>query len=506
MKKTRNFLENKKVIIMGGGTAGWTSALNFLHHSEYNNLNITVQLVASENIGTIGVGEGTTPYYNQNMERYCKISRKEFLEQTKGSLKYGIKFENWNFDEKYYYHMFSGSRCGIEEYLMSHLSIDRDLDISDQEIQRRIHGDLGFYILENGKIPFEDLETYGYSYHFSAELLIEFLKAKCLCFDNFSYQEGKIEEILYLDNGYMETLCLENDLKLHGDFFVNCLGFNSSNIIAKEYFDITFWDDYILNNSAFAIQVKNEEDEELDFYTTSSAKEYGWTWKVPQYEKTGYGYVFSDQFITDGDKLIDDIIKTYNIKPSNIIGSRLVKSKPYVNKKQIHKNCLSIGLSSGFVEPLEATSLHLTIMSLQHFYQMVHNDITSQFNFNKIMESEWNSVFEFIVYHYYTKSPINDYWKYYADIKNKNKLPFTSLLFGNEYGMFQKENYLLISLGMKHTNITHSNMFSGNELKNIKDEDIHKFISKKDNNFISQLPLQEVLTHKQLLDKIISGD
>lgn len=499
MKK--NFLRDKTVIVMGGGTSGWTTALHLLHHSVKNDFNIHVKVVASDKIGPIGVGEGTTPYYNASLEEHCNITQKEFLSETKGSLKYGIKFSNWNFDGKYYYHMFSGSRKGDEAFYCTQKAIDSDLDLSKLDLQRAIHGDLGVYIMEENKIPYEDLKTYSYSYHFSSDLLIEFLKKKCQDFSNFSYQEGRIQEILYDERGYMKTLCLENDLKLDGDFFVNCLGFKSTDLIAKEYFDIAFWDNLILNNSAFAMQVKNQEDEELNFYTTATAQEYGWCWKIPQYEKTGYGYVFSDQFMNDENKLFDDILKTYNIKESNILGSRLVKSKPYVNKKQIHKNCLSIGLSSGFVEPLEATSLHLIVMALQHFCQIGKNDLTEQFNFNTIMKEEWDNVLEFIVYHYQTKNPINEYWKCYADVLKQKKLPFSGRFCGTRYGMFQRSNYSIISVGMefKNKHIVNPNL-------NLKEEDLYNMLSNSDKNFFSSLDTKTVLTHKQILDKIIKED
>jgi len=497
----RNFLRDKTVIVMGGGTSGWTTALHLLHHSLINDFNIHVQVVASDKVGPIGVGEGTTPYYNQSLKNHCKISQKDFLKGTKGSLKYGIKFDNWNFDQKYYYHMFSGSKKIDESYYLAQFALDNNLDLSNMDLQRFLHGDLGMYIMEENKIPYEDFETYSYSHHFSSDLLIEFLKKECESFENFSYREGKIEEIVYDERGYIKTLCLGNNLRLDGDFFVNCLGFNSTNLIAKEYFDIVLWDKYILNNSAFAMQVKNEENEELNFYTSATAQEYGWCWKIPQYEKTGYGYVFSDQFITDESKLFDDILKTYNIKESNVIGTRLVKSKPYLNKKQIHKNCLSMGLSSGFVEPLEATSIHLIIMGLQHFCEIGQNDLQSQFHYNKIMEEEWNNVFEFIVYHYQTKNPINEYWQHYVDIKRNKKLPFRGLYTCSQSGMFQRSNYSLISLGMEHKNknIKNPNL-------NITEEKIYTTSLEQNKTFHSELPIKTILTHKQLLDKIINEE
>lgn len=502
----KNFLENKKVIIMGGGTSGWTTALYFLHHSLTNNLNIDVQVVSSENIGVIGVGEGTTPSYAISlMEMHCKIPTEEFLRETKGSMKYGIKFANWNFDKEYYYHMFSGSMCGNETYYLSQYAIDNGLDITQKQIQKKIHGYLGYSILETDSIPIQDIEKYQYSYHFSSDLLIKFLRRKCEEFQNFSHQEGMIRKVLYDERGYIKKLCLDDDICLDGDFFVNCLGFHSQKILSEEYFDLVLWDNYILNNSAFAIQVKNEENEPINFYTSCYAQEYGWTWKIPQYEKTGYGYVFSDHFINDESKLYEDIIKTFNIKEENIIGSRMVKSKPYFNKKQLHKNCLSIGLSSGFVEPLEATSLHLINSSLNGFSEISVNDTQSRRNFNKKMEEEWNNVFEFIIYHYLTKNPKNDYWKHYNNI-SKDKLVALKMFSSPHRGMFTKENYTIISLGMKRSNTSLRKQIKEN-LHSISEQHTYENLQSFDQekNFNDELKMKEIITHKQLLNEINMG-
>ena len=445
-------MKNKTIIIMGGGTAGWVSALYFLNKNK--DLNLKIKLISSNEIDPIGVGEGTTPIFTNFIENICEVDKKEFLKETKGSFKYGIKFDNWNFDDEYYYHLFLASishenRNQDLDYDFIQYIINEDLDISQKLLQKKILG-CSFNLIENNKISLKIND--GYAYHFSANLIIPFLKKKCLEFENFEYIEGTIENIIYDQTGFIQKVNIGNGKKISGDFFINCLGFKSNTLLNKEYFDIQNWDNYILNNSAFAIQVKNSPIKVIEPYTTATAQEYGWSWKIPQYEKTGYGYVYSDNFITDEDRLYGELLKTYNIKEKNVFKTRVVKSNPYFNKKQLHKNCLSLGLASGFVEPLEATSIHMTLVGLNNFFQLIENEI--QLNekyiniFNLRLEKKWKNVFKFIIYHYFTNNPINDYWKHYKNIQENNIFDFYEKYQENNH-CFSKFSYYSVSLGMK---------------------------------------------------------
>lgn len=452
----KNFLKNKTIIVMGGGTAGWISSLYFLNKGKELDLNIKVKLISSNEIDPIGVGEGSTPILNTFIQKICNVSKSEFLRNTKGALKYGIKFENWNFDGEYYYHLFNKNRTLIDldtnktiDNIAIQYAINEDLNISQSLLQNKFLG-LSYDLIENNKIsPNINNE---YSYHFSANLIIQFLKKKCLEFKNFNYVENTIRTILYNENGFINSLKVDNEI-INGDFFINCLGFKSTDLLSKEYFSIKSWDNYILNDSAFAIQVKNSQSEIIEPYTTSTAQEYGWTWKIPQYEKTGYGYVYCSDFINDEDKLYDDIIKTYKINESNIFKTKIIKSKPYYNLKQIHKNCLSLGLASGFVEPLEATSIHMSLASLNIFFSLIENnfDINEKYSsiFNDNLEYMWKNVFKFIIFHYFTNNPINDYWKHYKNIQENNIFEFYEKYADVERNIFSSQAYLSVSFGLK---------------------------------------------------------
>ena len=442
---------------MGGGTAGWVSALYFLNKNKHLNLNLKIKLISSKEIEPIGVGEGTLPSFPIFIENLCKIDKEEFLRETKGSFKYGVKFDNWNFDNEYCYNLIVGGTnydLNDENKKLSfdfiQYAINNDIGINQKLLLKKIIGE--FYdILENNKISLSMFS--GYAYHFSADLLIPFLRKKCIEFEEFEHIEGTIKNISYDQNVFIDNLRIDSNQKIFGDFFVNCLGFKSNNLLSEEYFDIDKnWDKYILNNSAFGIQVKNSPTEIIEPYTTATAQEYGWSWKIPQYEKTGYGYVYSSDFINDENKLYDDILKTYNIKEKNVFKTRVVKSKPYYNKKPLYKNCLSLGLASGFIEPLEATSIHMTLVGLNTFFEMIENKIELNEKyinvFNKTLEKIWNNSFKFITYLYFTNNPINDYWKHYKNIQENNIFNFYEKHTDNSVP-FNSHTYFLVSLGKR---------------------------------------------------------
>ena len=445
---------------MGGGTAGWVSALYFLNKSEDLNLNLKIKLISSKEIEPIGVGEGTLPSFPNFIENICKIDKKEFLRETKGSFKYGVKFDNWNFDNDYCYNLVVGGtnydlidRNKKLSFDFIQYAINNDINISQKLLLKTIIGE-SYDIIENNKIALDIVPRYAY--HFSASLLIPFLRKKCKEFKEFEHIEGTIETIFYNESGFINNLKINNQQEMSGDFFVNCLGFKSNTLFNEEYFNIENWDKYILNNSAFAIQVKNSPTEIIEPYTTAKAQEYGWCWKIPQYEKTGYGYVYSSDFITDEDKLYNDLLKTYNIKEKDVFKTKVVKSKPYFNKKQLHKNCLSLGLASGFVEPLEATSIHVTLLGLSTFFEMIENEIEMNEKyinvFNEKIEKVWNNIFKFIIHHYFTNNPINDYWKHYKNIQESNVFEFYEKYIDKDVSPFNSYTYFLVSLGKRMKN------------------------------------------------------
>lgn len=484
-------MKKKQIVIMGGGTAGWIAALYLLTKND----NFDVKLISSSKIGSIGVGEGSTLLFKDFIDETC--DKFDFIRKTKASLKYGIKFNNWNFNNEHHYHTFTNEtqyEKPADFDFIQHI-INEDVDISNETLQKKIHG-INYDLLESNRIL---IGGEDHSYHFSANLIISYFKEKCLSYNRFEYFDTEIKEVIYNDNEYIKKLRLDHDTYIDGDFFVNCLGFSSNKLLSEEYFDIEDWSHYILNDSAFAIQVTNSEGEIIEPYTTCTAQDYGWSWKIPQYEKTGYGYVYSSKFIDDEDKLYDGLIKTHKIEKENIFKTKTVRSKPYFNRKQIHKNCLSLGLASGFIEPLEATSIHMTLRNLGLFQSLISNinkldKLHSQI-FNKKIKEEWMNILKFVIFHYFTNNPKNDYWKHYSNIEENCVFDFYERYLDDDYtkGLFANANYCPISLGLRKKD--YSLTFEKEKFLNENCIDYLNF----DSHFSGDVP-----THNQILDQINS--
>lgn len=439
-----NFLQNKTIIVMGGGTAGWIAALKFLYESKKNNLNLKVNLIASEEIGSIGVGEGSTPLFADFISDVCHTSLEQFLYETKGAVKYGIRFNNWNFDDEYYYHLFT-SHSNYDNpdheiiYNFCQYAINNNLKISQKNLQKKIHG-ASFDLVENNLVNFNINSRLAY--HFDAKLVVEYFKKIASLYSEFTYVDDKILEIKYADDK-IDSLILENSGLKTADFFINCLGFHYNH----NQHDIVNLD-IIPNNKAITLQVKNNKSDSLEPYTTSTAQEYGWAWKIPQYEKTGYGYVYSDHFVKNEDRLLDDLIKTFDINENDILRQNKVSFKSFYNKKQLKSNSLDLGLSSGFLEPLEATSINLTLTSLNLFFDTISNNGNIQ-EFNLKMNKIWEGVKNFIIMHYFNNSSRNDYWKYFNSLNSNydyNQVSFAYTL----------NSYYSITLGLKMKDISYA--------------------------------------------------
>lgn len=455
-------LENKKIIIMGGGTAGWLSALNFLTTSQKENTNSSVVLVSSSSIPTIGVGEGTTPIFMDFLDM-CSIDKNIFLKESKGSFKYGIKFKNWNFDNRSYFHLFNSLNHEVVKFYQ--YCVNHSITDNYEYLQKRLHGKYYQACIEN-KVDLTFCPKVAL--HFSAPLIIEFLEKKCKEYSNFSLIDSKINKVNYKEDGSIKSLILEEEKVLEGDFYVNCLGLTSKNILKDEYHDHVDISNIIANNKSCTLQVKNSKNSDIEPYTTSIAEDYGWSWKIPQYEKTGYGYVHSTHFVDDEDRIFEDLMKSNNIDENDIISSNRVNFNTFYNKRHIHKNCLTVGLAAGFIEPLEATSIHLTISSLLHFNQLIYRkenlEETSIKTFNERMTCSWINAIKNVVFHYFNESNKNEYWKYYNSLSS-NPLFDTYqefLIPESDKVFFSQENYFAISLGLRKKNFHIYNFYEGN--------------------------------------------
>lgn len=401
----------KKIIIAGGGTAGWMSA-SLLQHSWPK---AHIILIESQNIGTIGVGEGSTPYLKQFFKK-LNIDDHEWMPSCHATYKSGIEFPNWS------------ERPGYESYFhpfFSPLDIETGELFFEQAKAQKLgvcsnaHPDYYFVhtqIAQNCKAPIS--ETYqnldiDYGYHFDAGLLASFLKNRCLRLGLENVIDD-ITDVKVSKNGDINGLVTKHNGSLNADFFVDCTGFKG--LLIQKTLNVKFisFKDNLFNDSAVAIQTPKDSQSPIKSSTCSTALSSGWAWQIPLTNRYGNGYVYSSEFI-NAQQAEQELKKHLKISDQENIQVKHLKMRVGRVASHWYKNCLAAGLSQGFIEPLEATALMLVQFTLEEFIKAYSNDqeqVTQQKSFNDNVNHMIEGVRDYIVTHYKVNSKSNSpYWK-----------------------------------------------------------------------------------------------
>ncbi len=393
----------QKVVIAGGGTAGWVCA--GMLSSQLGKL-LDITLLESDAIGTVGVGEATIPTH-KSFHKLLGIDEQAFMRATRASFKLGISFENWGQVGEKYFHSFGsvGKSTWMGDF--QHMWIyaksqgwGGDLDDYCFELQAAMAGK--FATSENGQL--------NYAYHLDATLYAKFMR-------NYSEQrgvqriEGKIQSVnLDSENGSISSLQLENGQVVEGDLFIDCTGFRS--LLLGDALGVGFedWSHYLPMNRAVAVQTRN--DEPVLPYTRSIAQKAGWQWRIPLQHRVGNGHVYCSDYISDDE--------AHSILLENITGELVSEPRPLRfqtgKRKQVWAmNCIALGLSSGFLEPLESTSIHLMQIGVTRLVQMfpfggVNDAVRNQYN--SYANEELESIRDFLILHYWlNQRDDHQFWK-----------------------------------------------------------------------------------------------
>ncbi|MCR6652169.1 MAG: tryptophan 7-halogenase [Cellvibrionaceae bacterium] len=440
--------EIKKVVIAGGGTSGWCTAVAL--SKQFGKL-LDITLIESEEIGTVGVGEATFPTIC-TFHRMHGIDEREFLQATGGSIKLGISFENWARRGDRYIHSFGtigqsswlgdfhNILCAAREY-----GYDAQLDDFCFELQAAKHHK--FAIMQSPKL--------NYAYHFDAGRYARFLR-RLSEQNGVKRVEGKIVEVKQnADTGFIEAVTLASGARIEGDFFIDCTGFGGLLIEKTLQAGYEHWGQWLRNDSAVALQTEFSGD--LPPYTRAIAHESGWQWKIPLQHRQGTGHVYSSAYISDED--------ARNTLLNNLDGDirvelRLLKFHTGRRKKAWIKNCVAIGLAGGFVEPLESTSIHLIQIGIARLLQLFPfagccESLANRYNEQSRVEYE--RIRDFIVLHYKaTERDDTPYWRDCRDMEIPDSLAQrielfkeAGIVYMNPEEVFRIDSWLQVMLGQR---------------------------------------------------------
>ena len=386
-----------KIVIVGGGTSGWLAASMLSHHLKPELCRI--ELVESEEIGTIGVGESTVPPFVGLIQR-LGIDERDFIRATEATYKLGIQFLGWHRPRTKYFHPFGV----IGRPIASH-------DFYQCWLKARARGDASSLLdfspcnvmAENGRFfpPSQARNTpiggANYALHVDALLVTRYLRGYAEA-RGLTRTEGKVACVKQRDDGFVRSVVLADGREIAGDFFIDCTGFNALLIGRTLGVEFVDWSDYLPCDRAVVIKTTSRGP--LLPYTRATAQPAGWSWRIPLQNRVGQGYVYSSRFCSDAGAKAT-LMRGLD---GTAVGEPRVIPFTTGHRREIWKrNCLSLGLASGFVEPLEATSIHLIARGMDFFLRYFPDrdcDPALVREYNRRIVADYEEVRDFIVLHY----------------------------------------------------------------------------------------------------------
>jgi tryptophan halogenase len=434
----------KRITIVGGGTAGWLTAL---HINKLFKGDANITLIESSDIGILGAGEGSVPHLINFLEN-LDIDINEVIQQTNGTHKIGVSFENWNGDGRKYMHEFFSIDTEFtytDEYFMGFL-LDSGKDLNS-EVAAKV-------LAYNNKAPIDKLKKpyTGYSIHFDSHLMANFLKKKALE-RGIELIDGIVTEIGHNNLNFINALKLESNEIIETDFVFDCSGFKR--LIVGKFFESNWisYKDRLKVNTALPFQLEQSK-QYIEPYTKAIAMDYGWVWQIPLQHRIGCGYLYDSNLI-DIDSAKDEIRKHFDTDIE--FGNPINFEAGYYGQTWIN-NCIAIGLSAGFSEPLEATSLLMTTYSLEllklNDLKYITKDSIEKYNTTVFQTNA--DIIDFLQLHYFTKRNDTSFWN--ADYlrgsqsielrENGFLLKESMDILNNPLSIFTRYSWMLIAHGI----------------------------------------------------------
>ncbi|KAA5805043.1 tryptophan 7-halogenase [Alkalicaulis satelles] len=444
-----------RVVIVGGGTAGWMAAAALSHGLK--GTAIAIELVESEAIGTVGVGESTLPHI-RHFNQTLGIDEAGFLKDTNATIKLGIEFRNWARKGDSYIHPFGDYGHPDDPVNFHHHWL-------------RLGGEAAMGPIDDYSLPIQMarrerfarpsmdmsslLSTFSYAYQFDAALYARFLRSFSEA-RGVKRTEGRVVDVaLDGESGFVTAITLENGTRIEGDLFVDCSGFRGLIIEQALKAGYEDWSHWLPCDRAIALP--SASTRELPPYTRATAQEAGWCWRIPLQHRVGNGHVYASAFMDDAraeDILMDALENTALAEPNRL---RFLAGK---RRQQWSKNCVAIGLASGFLEPLESTSIHLIQVALGYlldFFPTGAWDPADADEFNHSMSLEYERVRDFLILHYHaTERDDTPFWDYCRTMDIPDSLTWKMELFRErgvptsyEYGVFLPPSWIAVYIGQR---------------------------------------------------------
>lgn len=435
----------REVVIVGGGTAGWMAATALSRALGHQ---VSIKLVESEEIGIVGVGEATIPAIRL-FNALAGIDEDEFIRATQATFKLGIEFQNWGRIGESYMHAFGqfGQSLGVLEFFQYWLRARTE----------GIGGSLWSYSLNEiaaraGKfarlprIPQTNLEGITYAFHFDASLYARFLRGLSEA-AGVRRIEGKITSVEQdPENGFVRSVTLESGERVDGELFLDCSGFRGLLIGQALGVGYKDWKQWLPCDRALAVPSENIGPARP--YTQAIAHSAGWQWRIPLQHRTGNGHVFCSDSISEDEATS---VLLANLEGPALAEPRLLRFTTGMRTKAWDKNVVCLGLSSGFLEPLESTSIHLVqngIAKLLSLFPDKRFDPVAIAEYNRKVTFDYERIRDFIVLHYFanqrTDSP---FWKQCREMTIPDTLQSKLDLFRSTGRIFREHEELFVEIG-----------------------------------------------------------
>ena len=435
----------RNIVIVGGGTAGWMAAAAF---AKVLGEDCAIRLVESEEIGTVGVGEGTVPHLRL-FNNLLGIDDVEFVKATQGTFKLGVQFNDWGRLGDSYMHGFGtiGHDVGLlpfHQYWIKAHRAGKAQDIGAYSLHTMAAPRGRFMPSATDAPPGSPLADVAYAYHFDAGRYARFLRGYAEQ-RGVRRTEGKVAQtVLRADNGFVEAIVLENGERIEGELFIDCSGFRGLLIeqaLHTGYLDFSHW---LPCDRALAVAC--EKVGPPTPYTRASARPAGWQWRIPLQHRTGNGYVYASAHVSD-DEAAATLLGHLDGKPMG--EPRLLRFTTGVRRQAWNRNVVALGLAGGFMEPLESTSIYMIQSGIARLLNLFpQRDFSPVLidRYNAQSRFEYEHIRDFLILHYHaTERDDTPFWNQCRTMSIPSRLADNMRLFRDSGRFFREGEEMFVT-------------------------------------------------------------